>query len=54
MKADQHRMSSQGISITKKFMTQLSTGKIMAGVLWDSEGLIHVDFLPHGGTINAQ
>jgi hypothetical protein len=23
-------------------------------VFWDSEGVIHVDFLPHGATINAQ
>jgi hypothetical protein len=35
-------------------MTQLSAGKIMASVFWDSEGVIHVDFLPHGVTVNAQ
>jgi hypothetical protein len=29
-------------------------GKIMASVFWDSGGVIHVDFLPHGVTINAQ
>jgi hypothetical protein len=23
-------------------------------VFWDSEGVIHVDFIPHGVTINAQ
>jgi hypothetical protein len=33
---------------------QLSAGKNMASVFWDSEGVIHVDFLPHGGTMNAQ
>jgi hypothetical protein len=26
----------------------------MSGVSWDSEGVIHVDFLPHDVTINAQ
>jgi histone-lysine N-methyltransferase SETMAR len=26
----------------------------MAGVFWDSEGVIYVDFLPHGVTFNAQ
>jgi hypothetical protein len=38
----------------KKFKTQLSAGRIVANVFWDSEGVIHVDFLPHGATINAQ
>jgi hypothetical protein len=26
----------------------------MASMFWDSEGVIHVDFLPHGVTVNAQ
>jgi hypothetical protein len=26
----------------------------MASVFWDSERVIHVDYLPHGGTMNAQ
>jgi hypothetical protein len=26
----------------------------MARAFWDSEVMIHVDFLPHGVTINAQ
>jgi hypothetical protein len=41
------------ISFTKKFMTQPSIGKIMASVLWDSEGMIHVDFLTHGVTMHS-
>lgn len=32
---------------------QLSAGKIMASVFLDSEVAIHVDFLSHGLTINA-
>jgi hypothetical protein len=46
-------MAPQVISITQKFKTQLSAGKIMASAFWDS-GVIHVDFLPHGITITAQ
>jgi hypothetical protein len=38
----------------KKFKTQLSVGKIIASVFWDSEGVSRVDFLPHVTTINAQ
>jgi hypothetical protein len=38
----------------KKFKTQLSDGKIMVSVFWDSEAVIRVDFLPYGVTINAQ
>jgi hypothetical protein len=37
-----------------KLKTQLTAGKIMAIVFWNSERKIHVDFLPHGITINAQ
>jgi hypothetical protein len=47
-------MVSQGISITQKFKTQLSAGKIVANVFWDSEGVKHVDFLPHDVTISVQ
>jgi hypothetical protein len=38
----------------KKFKTQLSADKSMTGMLWNSEGVIHVDFLLHGATVNAQ
>jgi hypothetical protein len=43
-----------GSPLPKEFKTQLSAGKIMASVFWDSEGVIYVDFLPHGVKINAQ
>lgn len=33
---------------------QPSAGNIMTSVFWDSEGVTHVDFLPHDVTINAQ
>ena len=39
---------------TKKFKAQNSAGKIMAMVFWDSQGVILVDFLPKGETINSE
>ena len=39
---------------TKKFKAQNSAGKIMATVFWDSQGVILVDFLPKGETINSE
>jgi hypothetical protein len=38
----------------KKLKTHPSAGKIMAIEVLNSEGAIHVDFLSHGVTINAQ
>jgi hypothetical protein len=38
----------------KQFRTQPLAGKIMASVFWDSEVVIHVDFLPSLATANAQ
>jgi hypothetical protein len=31
----------------------MSVGKIMESLFWDSEGVIHIDFLQHAATINA-
>ena len=41
-------------SRTKKFKAQNSAGKIMATVFLDSQGVILVDFLPKGKTINSE
>jgi hypothetical protein len=38
----------------KEVSTQPSAARIMAGVFWDSEGVIYVDFLPLCVTINAR
>ena len=35
----------------KKFKTQPATGKVMATVFWDAEGVIMLDFLPKRSTI---
>ncbi|GBN77026.1 hypothetical protein AVEN_202702-1 [Araneus ventricosus] len=37
----------------KKFKTTLSAHKIMCTVFWDRQGILLVDFLPRGETINA-
>ena len=37
----------------KKFKSQCSAGKIMATVFWDIKGVILVDFMPKGTTINS-
>jgi hypothetical protein len=38
----------------KKFKVQTSAGKVMASVFWDSEGILLVEFLERGATINSQ
>lgn len=38
----------------QKFRVQLSSGKIMGIVLWNSRGVIQVDVLPRDVTIKAQ
>ena len=40
-------------SKTKKFKTLISVKKIMASVFWDRKGILPVDFMPPGATVNA-
>jgi hypothetical protein len=44
----------KGSAPSKKNSRQNSQLAIMASVFWNSEGTIHVDFIPHAETINAQ
>jgi histone-lysine N-methyltransferase SETMAR len=37
----------------KKFKQQLSAGKIMASVFWDRRGVLLIEFMPRGTTINS-
>lgn len=37
----------------KKFKTVLSTRKLMATIFWDWRGVLLIDFMPRGDTINA-
>ena len=48
-------MEAQGLPCPpKKFKVTASSGKVMASVYWDSEGVIMVDFLKKGHTINGE
>jgi histone-lysine N-methyltransferase SETMAR len=38
----------------KKFQTAPSAGKQMASVFWDIEGILLIEWLPHGQTINSE
>ena len=38
----------------KKFKMQKTAGNIIATALWDAQGIILVDFLPRGETINGE
>ncbi|XP_071109960.1 histone-lysine N-methyltransferase SETMAR-like [Haliotis cracherodii] len=37
---------------TKKFKATRSNKKVMMTIFWDSKGVIHIDYLPHGTTMN--
>lgn len=37
----------------KRPKTQQSAGKVMASVFWDAHGIIFIDYLEHGRTINS-
>ena len=43
----------QGESRPKRPKTQQSAGKVMASVFWDMHGILHIDILPKGQTINS-
>jgi len=38
----------------KKFRVQKSAGKVLASIFWDQNGIILIDYLPKGQTINAE
>jgi len=38
----------------KKFRVQISTGKVLASMFCDQEGILPIDYLPKGQTINAE
>jgi len=37
----------------KKFRVQKSAGKVLASIFWDQDGILLIDYLPKGQTINA-
>jgi len=38
----------------KKFRVQKSTGKVLASIFWDEDGILLTDYLPKSQTINAE
>ena len=38
----------------RKFRVQKSAGKILASIFWDQDGILLIDYLPRGQTINAE
>jgi len=38
----------------KKFQVQKSTGKVLASISWDHDGILLIDYLPKGQTTNAE
>jgi len=38
----------------KKIQVQKSTGKFLASIFWDQDGILLIDYLPKGLTINAE
>jgi len=38
----------------QKFRVQKSTGKVLASIFWDQDGLLLIDYLPKGQTVNAE
>ena len=37
-----------------KFRVQKSVGKVLASIFWDQDGILLIDYLPKGQTINAE
>ena len=38
----------------KKFRVQKSAGKVLASIVWYQDGILLIDYLPKGQTINAE
>jgi len=47
-------VASSRVSKTQKAKTTFSAGKVMATILWDSKGVLYVDFLTEHRTINTE
>ena len=39
---------------SKKFLVQQSARKVLASIFWDQDGVLLIDYLPKGQTINAE
>jgi len=43
-----------GSPCPKKFQVRKSAGKFLASIFWDQDGIILIDYLPKGQTINME
>jgi len=43
-----------GLPRPKKFRVQKFAGKVLASIFWDQDGILLIDYLPNGQTINAE
>jgi len=43
-----------GSPCPKIFRVQKSAGKVLASIFWDQDGILLIDYLPKGQTINAE
>jgi len=39
---------------SKKFRVQKSAGNVLVSIFWDQDGILLIDYLPKGQTINAE
>ena len=46
-------MEAPMLTPPKKFRRCFSAGKVMASIFWDSQGVIMIDYLEQGRTING-
>ena len=48
------RRHSGSLRPKKKFRVKKSAGKVLASIFWDKDGILLIDYLPKGQTINAE
>jgi len=47
-------LGHSGSPCPKKFRVQKSAGKVLASIFWDQDGILLIDYLPKGHTINVE
>jgi len=43
-----------GSPLPKKFQLKKSARKVLASIFWDQDGILPIDYIPKGQTINAE
>ena len=46
--------TAKGENRPKRLKTQMSAGKVLASVFWDAHGILFIDYLEKGETINSE